>query len=138
MKLGVYTAVLHDKPLAEALRVIKDLGLVSAEINSGGFVPEPHLPSNLLESEAARQDYLGEFEAAGVELTALNCNGNPLDPNPARGRKHSAGHPALDRGRRRARRPSGGHHVGDAGHGGRCDEAGLERPPVGQRLPRRP
>jgi len=90
MKLGVYTAVLHDKPLPEALRVIKDLGLTSAEINSGGFVPEPHLPSNLLESETARQDYLGEFEAAGVELTALNCNGNPLDPNPGRARKHAA------------------------------------------------
>jgi sugar phosphate isomerase/epimerase len=90
VKLGVYTAVLHDKPLPEALRTIKDLGLTSAEINSGGFVPEPHLPSNLLESEAARQDYLGQFEAAGVELTALNCNGNPLDPNPARSRKHAA------------------------------------------------
>jgi sugar phosphate isomerase/epimerase len=89
MKLGVYTAVLHDKPLAEALRVIKDLGLRSAEINSGGFVASPHLPANLLESETARQEYLGQFEAAGVELTALNCNGNPLDPNPARGRKHA-------------------------------------------------
>jgi sugar phosphate isomerase/epimerase len=90
MKLGVYTAVLHDKPLPEALRAVKDLGLTGAEVNSGGFVAEPHLPGNLLESETARQDYLGEFEAAGVELTALNCNGNPLDPNPARGRKHAA------------------------------------------------
>jgi sugar phosphate isomerase/epimerase len=90
VKLGVYTAVLHDKPLPEALRTIKDLGLTSAEINSGGFVPEPHLPGDLLESETARQEYLGEFQAAGVELTALNCNGNPLDPNPGRGRKHAA------------------------------------------------
>src|SRR4051794_20515717 len=90
MKLGGYTAVLHDTPLPEALRAVKDLGLTGAEINSGGFVAEPHLPRNLLESETARQDYLGEFEAAGVELTALNCNGNPLDPNPARGRKHAA------------------------------------------------
>jgi sugar phosphate isomerase/epimerase len=89
MRLGVYTAVLHDKPLPEALRVIKDLGLESAEINSGGFVPEPHLPPDLLGSETARQDYLGEFEAAGVTLTALNCNGNPLDPTPARREKHA-------------------------------------------------
>ena len=89
MKLGVYTAVLHDKPLPEALRVIKDLGLESAEINSGGFVPEPHLPPELLTSETARQDYLGEFEAAGVTLTALNCNGNALDPTRARREKHA-------------------------------------------------
>src|SRR3954451_6826558 len=90
MKLGVYTAVLHDKPLPQALRIIKGLGLSSAEINSGGFVPESHLPGNLLESESARQEYLGQFETAGVTLTALNCNGNPLDPNPERGGKHSA------------------------------------------------
>ena len=41
MKLGVYTAVLHDKPVAEAVRAISDLGLDSAEINSGGFCPRP-------------------------------------------------------------------------------------------------
>ena len=90
MKLGVYAAVLHDKPLPEALRIIKELGLESAEINSGGFVPEPHLPPDLLTSESARQEYLGEFDAAGVTLTALNCNGNPLDPTRARREKHAA------------------------------------------------
>jgi sugar phosphate isomerase/epimerase len=81
MKLGVYTACLHDKPLPEALRIIAGLGLNSAEINSGGFLPPVHLPiSDLRSSERARADYLGLFEAAGVTLTALNCNGNPLDP----------------------------------------------------------
>ena len=44
MKLGAYTAVLHDKPLTETLRILRDLGLESAEINSGGFLPAPHLP----------------------------------------------------------------------------------------------
>lgn len=91
MKLGAYTACLHDRPLAEALRILGDLGLESAEINSGGFIPEPHLPvADILASESARLDYLGAFEAAGITLTALNCNGNPLHPNPAVGEKHSA------------------------------------------------
>jgi sugar phosphate isomerase/epimerase len=81
MKLGVYTAVLHDKPVAEALQAIADLGLTSAEINSGGFLPPVHLPiDDLRSSEQARSDYLGLFDQAGVTLTALNCNGNPLDP----------------------------------------------------------
>jgi sugar phosphate isomerase/epimerase len=44
MKLGVYTAVLHDKPLGEALAPIREFGLDGAEINSGGFVPANHLP----------------------------------------------------------------------------------------------
>src|SRR3954447_5359385 len=86
MKLGAYTACLHDLPLPDALKTLASLGLESAEINSGGFLPPVHLPVDQIRSgERGRQDYLGEFEAAGVTLTALNCNGNPLDPNPAVG-----------------------------------------------------
>ena len=83
MKLGVYTACLHDKSLPETLDIIDGLGLDSAEINSGGFLPAAHLPiEDLLSSETACSDYLSQFAAAGITLTALNCNGNPLDPDP--------------------------------------------------------
>ena len=82
MKLGAYTACLHDKPLEEALAVLRQLGLDSAEVNSGGFLPTPHLPvERLRTSTAAREDYLGQFAEAGITLTALNCNGNPLHPD---------------------------------------------------------
>ena len=95
MKLGVYTAILHDKPLPEALTAIRELGLTSAEINSGGFVAAPHLPiADIRASQDARDDYLGEFDAAGVTLTALNCNGNPLHPDPEVRSKH--GQDVLD------------------------------------------
>ena len=33
MKLGAYTACLHDKPLPEAVATLRELGLDSAEIN---------------------------------------------------------------------------------------------------------
>lgn len=90
MKLGVYTAVLHDKPLPEALAAITRLGLTGAEINAGGFVGTPHLPvAEVLSSDAAREDYLGAFAEAGVELTGLNVNGNPLHPDPV-GALHAA------------------------------------------------
>ena len=52
MKLGVYTAILHDKPLREALEIIASLGLTGAEINAGGFLPTPHLPVDDLLSGA--------------------------------------------------------------------------------------
>jgi sugar phosphate isomerase/epimerase len=83
MRLGAYTACLHDKPLKEALGILAGLGLDSAEINSGGFLPPVHLPvEDLRSSAAARSEYLALFDEAGVTLTALNCNGNPLDPGP--------------------------------------------------------
>lgn len=89
MKLGIYTASLHDMTLPEALDVIAGLGLEGAEINSGGFLPAPHIPiDDLLESETSRSEYLGLYADAGVELTALNCNGNPLDPSPV-GQAHA-------------------------------------------------
>jgi sugar phosphate isomerase/epimerase len=82
MKLGAYTACLHDQPLEQALQTLRGLGLDGAEVNSGGFLPAPHLPVDRLRASAtAREDYLGLFEQAGIALTALNCNGNPLHPD---------------------------------------------------------
>ncbi|MDQ0870324.1 sugar phosphate isomerase/epimerase [Arthrobacter sp. V1I9] len=91
MKLGVYNAILHDRPLPEALKVIADLGLTGIEINTGGFLPAVHVPTfnDILESDAARDDYLAVFEGTGVSIAGLNCNGNPLHPNRAIGEKHA-------------------------------------------------
>ncbi|WP_461163095.1 sugar phosphate isomerase/epimerase family protein [Arthrobacter sp. R4-81] len=90
MKLGVYTAILHDRDLSSALETISAVGLEGAEINSGGFIGTPHLPvDELLASAAARARYLDLFVAAGVELTGFNVNGNPLHPDPAVQHKHS-------------------------------------------------
>ena len=54
MKLGAYTACLHDSPLPEALRRPRGLGLTSAEINTGGFLPAPHCPVDDLLARPAR------------------------------------------------------------------------------------
>ncbi len=91
MKLGVYNAVLHDRPLPEALAVIAGLGLTGIEINSGGFLPATHLATvdDILDSDTARDDYLGIFEGTGVSIAGLNCNGNPLHPNPVIGKRHA-------------------------------------------------
>ena len=90
MRLGAYTACLHDKSLPETLKLLAELGLTSAEINAGGFIPAPHLPiDQVLSSSGARDDYLGQFADAGITLTALNVNGNPLHPDPEVGPKHA-------------------------------------------------
>ena len=91
MKLGVYNAILHDRSLPEALKVIAELGLTGIEINTGGFLPAVHVPAfdAILASDAARDDYLGIFEGTGVAIAGLNCNGNPLHPNAEIGQKHA-------------------------------------------------
>lgn len=91
MKLGVYNAILHDRPLPEALKVIADLGLTGIEVNTGGFLPAVHVPTfdDILVSDAARDDYLAIFEGTGVAIAGLNCNGNPLHPKREIGGKHA-------------------------------------------------
>jgi sugar phosphate isomerase/epimerase len=90
MKLGAYTACLHDRPLPEALDVLQSNGLTSVEVNTGGFIPSPHCHVDLLlASGKARVDYLDVFASRGMELTGLNCNGNPLNPLPGVGPKHA-------------------------------------------------
>ncbi|MCV2395404.1 sugar phosphate isomerase/epimerase [Actinotalea sp. M2MS4P-6] len=92
MRLGVYNAILHDRSLAEAIGVIAELGLEGIEVNSGGFLPPVHIPTidDIVESATAAEDFLGTFEGTGVHLAGLNCNGNPLHPNPVIGEKHAA------------------------------------------------
>ncbi len=92
MKLGVYDAILHDRSLPEALKVIAGLGLTGIEINTGGFLPAVHVPTfdEILESDSARDDYLAIFDGTGVSIAGLNCNGNPLHPNRVIGDMHGA------------------------------------------------
>jgi sugar phosphate isomerase/epimerase len=90
MKLGAYTACLHDKTLSEALEILAGLGLNSLEVNAGGFIPAPHCHVDaLLANEKNRRNYLAEISSAGFEVTALNVNGNPLHPDSEVRAKHS-------------------------------------------------
>jgi sugar phosphate isomerase/epimerase len=90
MKLGAYTACLHDRTLPDTLDTLKGMDLTSVEVNSGGFIPSPHCPvDGLLASPGQRDEYLGQFADRGMELTGLNCNGNPLNPLPGVGPKHA-------------------------------------------------
>lgn len=90
MKLGAYTACLHNYTLPEALKILKDDGLDGAEVNAGGFIPSPHCPVDLLIGSAtARDEYLGVFADAGMRLAGLNTSGNPLDPLPDVGPRHA-------------------------------------------------
>ncbi len=91
MKYGFYNAVLHDRPLDEAIKVAAELGLDGIEINSGGFLPPVHIPEidEIIADPTVAKKYLARFEGTGVGIGGLNCNGNPLHPNPVIGSKHA-------------------------------------------------
>ena len=94
MKLGAYTACLHDRSLPETLKILRELGLTSAEINAGGFIPAPHLPGqpghghDAPDAEQAGQrdrpaQILGVLRAhfgIGVQRVAVDVQPGQRDP----------------------------------------------------------
>ena len=113
MKLGVYNAVLHDRPLPEALKVIAGLGLTGIEINSGGFLPAVHIPTfdEILVSDAARDDYLGHLRGHRRLDRRPELQRQPAAPQPGDRRQARRGHPTLDQAGQSPRPAPGRHHV---------------------------
>jgi sugar phosphate isomerase/epimerase len=64
-------------------------GIEAVEIGTGGFSKAPHCNlRQLLDDGATREKLREDIEKRGIALSALDCNGNPLDPHPERGKQH--------------------------------------------------
>ena len=89
MKIGLITDSLQDIPFLEALEWIASIGIESVEISAGGFSRALHCDLDQLNTDdRARAQFQAAIASRGLALSALNCNGNPVDPHPARGLKH--------------------------------------------------
>jgi sugar phosphate isomerase/epimerase len=88
MKIGLNTDSLGHLSLTELLPVVAEAGIECLEFGSGNWSKAPHLNlAELLESAAARRELLARLADHGVEISALNCSGNPLKPG-ADGKRH--------------------------------------------------
>ena len=88
MRIGLTTDSLGQLPFDELLETAANLGIQTLEFGCGNWSSAPHLNLNvLLESESKRADFLAKIRAHGLEISALNCSGNPLAPG-ERGKAH--------------------------------------------------
>jgi sugar phosphate isomerase/epimerase len=88
MKIGLYTDSLQDLSLDAALDWIVGQGIEAVEIGTGNFSTAPHCDlDRLVDDATARTKFKAAIESRGLVLSALNCNGNLLDPHPERGQK---------------------------------------------------
>ena len=82
MKLGVFTCLLSNLPLAEALAYFKSLGIEMVEIGTAGYPGNAHAdPKELLNNQAKLEAFKKTIEDSGMEISALSCHANPLHPN---------------------------------------------------------
>jgi sugar phosphate isomerase/epimerase len=88
MKIGMITDSLGELDFAELIRAAAELGIEMLEFAGGNWSRAPHLKLDaMLESETARKDFIHRVHDYGLEISALNCSGNPLHPG-EHGRRH--------------------------------------------------
>ncbi|MBI3362726.1 MAG: sugar phosphate isomerase/epimerase [Chloroflexi bacterium] len=85
MKIGLFTDGLRELPFEAMLDWCAAHGIETIETGTGNFSDAPHCNlARLLESAAAREEFLSAIARRGLRLVALNCSGNLLDPDPLR------------------------------------------------------
>lgn len=83
MRLGVFTVLLGNKPLAEAVSYCKQLGIQAVEIGAGGYPGKAHCdPAQLLNDPDQLAAFRDVFRKYEMELSAISCHGNPVHPDP--------------------------------------------------------
>ncbi len=82
MRLGVFTCLLGNLPLEDALKYFSALGIEMIEIGSGGYPGKSHADPDVLLNDAGK---LAEFKALiakyNLEISALSCHANPVHPD---------------------------------------------------------
>jgi sugar phosphate isomerase/epimerase len=100
MKIGIFTALLHDRPIEEALDIIAAAGIQAVEIGAGAYPGSRHLDDvggvdKLLKDEAARKRLKKMIEDRGLIFDSLSVHGNPLHPDRIIANEH---HTAFQKG----------------------------------------
>ncbi|WP_417280279.1 sugar phosphate isomerase/epimerase family protein [Celeribacter sp.] len=81
MKLGFVSDSLGGETFETMLDQAVRLGVSGVEINTGGWSTAPHFDLCKMKSSAeARKTFEKAFADRGLEIIALNANGNPLHP----------------------------------------------------------
>ena len=81
MKLGFVSDSLGGLAFGAVLDHAARLGVSGIEVNTGGWSTAPHFDLKSMRTSAdARRDFRAAFESRGLEVIALNANGNPLHP----------------------------------------------------------
>jgi len=84
VKLGVFSVLFGQRPLAESLDYIVRNGVEAVEIGCGGYPGNKHCdPGILLNDGETLRQFKREVESRELTISALSCHGNPIHPDRA-------------------------------------------------------
>jgi sugar phosphate isomerase/epimerase len=86
MKIGIFTALFHDRPFEEALDYIAQAGIESVELGGGAYPGARHLDDfggieTLARDDSKRKSLVDAVKSRGLIISAVSVHGNPLHPN---------------------------------------------------------
>ena len=86
MKIGIFTALFHDRPLEEALDYIAGAGIESVELGGGAYPGSRHLDdmggiAALHKDAAKRKKLVDAVKSRNLIISAVSVHGNPLHPS---------------------------------------------------------
>jgi sugar phosphate isomerase/epimerase len=89
MKVGVFSTILSDLPLEQALARIVALNCDCVEIGTGAYPGDAHCkPAELLADDGKLSEFVAAIRASGLEISSLSCHGNPIHPDGALAQEH--------------------------------------------------
>ena len=91
MHLGAISTVFVSLPLKDAAQRMRQLGLKSIEIGTGGFFPKNHCdPAKLLADQSALSEFKATLADSELNISAFAMHGEPLHPDAAIARHMTA------------------------------------------------
>jgi sugar phosphate isomerase/epimerase len=84
MRIGVFTPLLSQLPLAAVLKKLKTLQIDTVELGTGNYPGDAHCKLSLLEDASALAEFQKVLKDHGATISALSCHGNALHPEKAR------------------------------------------------------
>ncbi|MEO8097348.1 MAG: sugar phosphate isomerase/epimerase [Acidobacteriota bacterium] len=86
MRIGVFTPLLSQLPLADVLKKLKAHNISTVELATGNYPGDAHCNLAMLEDDRSCDVFRKTLADHGVTISALSCHGNPLHPDPALGK----------------------------------------------------
>lgn len=88
MRVGVFTPLLSQLPLAAVCKKLAALQIHTVELGTGNYVGDAHCKLAMLDDAAALAEFRALLSDSGVSISALSCHGNPLHPDPAQAKQY--------------------------------------------------
>src|SRR5437588_6674498 len=81
MRVGVFTPLLSQLPLAAVLKKLAALKINTVELATGNYPGDAHCKLSTLEDAANVAEFQRVLADHGATISALSCHGNALHPD---------------------------------------------------------